>query len=395
MENGKTPFWTNSLLLILIFSFLLSYFEPRLLFLQTTPTGGDTPSHFTAAVLFRDFFLRHFQITGWDYGNLAGYPLFQYYFPFPFILCALLSLLLPMTVSFKIVTVLGIFLLPFSAFYFLKKLDFHFPVPILGAASMLLFLFVESQSMWGGNIPSTLAGEFTYSLGMAIALVYLASFYTGVGSKTNVWKNAILLALAGFNHGCALLVSGAMPLFCVFRGPDTYERLKYYAKVNLLAFLLLAFWLVPWTLSQDYMSPFNFLWIFRSWSELFPPALIPLYLLALISGLQGLYRAFRRKGLDGRLLYLWFGALVCLVFFHIGYQLNVVDIRFIPFLQLFLSLIGAIFLGRLFQALPAPWTFAVAAVLLSTVWADQNSVTIRGWIKWNYEGFEKKPLWPV
>src|SRR5437762_10934651 len=142
MRNGRIHTWTNAVLLLLIFAFLLSYFDPKLLFSDTTPTGGDTPSHFDTAVLFRNVLLHHFQITGWNYGNLAGYPLFQYYFPLPFILCALLSVLLPITISFKIVSVLGVFLLPFCAFYFLRRLGFPFPGPILGAGATLPFLFV-------------------------------------------------------------------------------------------------------------------------------------------------------------------------------------------------------------------------------------------------------------
>lgn len=395
MQNSRIRTWTNAALLLLIFAFLLSYFDPKLLFSDTTPTGGDTPSHFATAVLFRDVLLHHFQITSWNYGNLAGYPLFQYYFPLPFILCALLSLVLPITVSFKIVSVLGVFLLTPAAFYFLKRLDLPFPAPILGAGATLPFLFVESQSMWGGNISSTLAGEFTYSLGMAIALVYLAEFYAGIDSKRHLFRNALLLALAGFSHGCALLVAGAMPFFCVFQGSDTFARLKYYAKVNLLAFLLLAFWLIPWLSTQTYMAPFNFFWVFHSWTELFPRILIPLYALALLSASYSIFRMFRGQPPDGRLLYLWFGSLTCAVFFQIGYQLNVVDIRFIPFLQLFLTLISAAFVATIFQKLPASWCFAAAALLVAIVWTDTNSTSTRGWIKWNNEGFENKQFWSI
>ncbi|MFQ5930119.1 MAG: 6-pyruvoyl-tetrahydropterin synthase-related protein, partial [Acidobacteriota bacterium] len=400
MESSKTRFGTNLALLFLILFFLLSYFEPHLLFSDTTPAGGDTPSHFTAAERFRDFFLNHGQITGWDYGNLAGYPLFQYYFPLPFVLCALLSLIVPLTVSFKVVTVLSVILLPVAAFYFLKKLDFQFPIPIIGSAAALLFLFVESQSMWGGNIPSALAGEFSYSLGMALALFYLADFHRGIEAKRGIWRNSFLLALTGFTHGCALLVVGTIPIFYLFLGKDTLERLKYYLKVNLLAFMLLAFWLVPWLMSQEYMTNFNFRWVFHSWSELFPTILLPFYSLAAISGLYSLYCLLRRKikneiDVHSRLLYLWFGALVCLIYFDIAYQLNVVDIRFVPFLQLFAVLIAAVFLGSLFQRFPIRWSFSIATVLLAMAWADYNSKTIRGWIRWNYEGFEKKPKWPA
>ena len=391
-------FGTNFALLLFILLFLFSYFEPHLIFSDTTPAGGDTPSHFTASERFSDFFLNHGQITGWDYGNLAGYPLLQYYFPLPFVLCALLSVVLPLTVSFKMVTVLSVVLLPLSAFYFLKRLDFQFPVPIMGSAAALVFLFVESQSMWGGNIPSALAGEFSYSLGMALALCYLADFYRGIESKRGIWRNSFLLALTGFSHGCALLVAGATALFCVFLGQDTFDRLKYFAKVNLLAFTLLAFWLIPWLMSQEYMTAFNFQWVFHSWTELFPTILLPLYFLAAVSALYFLYSLLRRKIKDklevhSRLLYLWFGALVCLIYFDIGYQLNVVDVRFVPFLQLFVLLIGGVFLGSLFQKVPVPWCFAIATVLLAIAWTDYNSETIRSWIKWNYEGFEEKPKW--
>ncbi|MDA2934757.1 6-pyruvoyl-tetrahydropterin synthase-related protein [Acidobacteria bacterium AH-259-D05] len=399
-ESKKIRSGINLLLLLLILLFLLSYFEPHLLFTDTTPAGGDTPSHFTAAHHFRDIFFNHGQVTGWDYGNLAGYPLFQYYFPLPFILCALFSLILPLSVSFKIVTVMGTFLLPLSTFYFLKRLDFQFPIPIIGSSSVLLFLFVESQSMWGGNIASTLAGEFTYSLGMALALFYLGSVYRDIGSGRGIWKNSFLLALTGFSHGCALLVAAITPLYCLFQGARTFDRLKYYLKVNLLAFMFLAFWLVPWLLSQEYTTEFNFRWVFHSWSELFPAILLPLYALAAISGLYSLYHLVRSKNEQGievqkNLVYLWFGALVCVVFFYIGHQLNVVDIRFIPFLQLFVVLIGGVFLGTVVQRVPVNWSFTIAIVLLAVVWTDYNSETNRAWIKWNNEGFEKKPRWPV
>ncbi|MFQ5737743.1 MAG: 6-pyruvoyl-tetrahydropterin synthase-related protein [Acidobacteriota bacterium] len=398
MRSDRAHVWADGFLLLLVSLFLFSYFEPRWILSDTTPAGGDTPSHFTAATLFRDLFLHHFKLTGWDYGNLAGYPLFQYYFPFPFILCAILSLLLPLTVSFKIVTILGPLLLPYSCYYFLRRLGFPFPAPILGSASALLFLFAQNQSMWGGNIPSTLAGEFTYSLAMGLALIYLANIYLGIQSKQGLLKNAALLALVGLNHGCALLVAGLMPLFCVFLGSDTSDRVKYYVKVNLLAFLFMAFWLLPWLGSQEYMTAFNFRWAFHSAAEFFSLQLIPFFLAGAISGgfmLLAVFRGKENRFTHARLAYLWFGALVALVFFNIGHQLNVVDVRFLPFLQLFVGLNGAAFLGELLSEVPVQWAFASGLVLLAIYWTDGHSAAVRGWIKWNYEGFEAKPNWPV
>ena len=397
MKQARGQFWICTIVFCLVFAFLLSFFDPYLILSDTTPAGGDTPSHFATAVHFKELLLEHGQLTGWEYGNLAGFPLFQYYFPLAFVICALLSLVLPMTWSFKLTTVLGTFLLPWAVFYFLRKLRFPYPLPILGAASTLLFLFVESQTMWGANILSTLAGEFSYSLALAIALFYMGSFYAEIEGKRRIWKNVLLLALTGLSHGCALLVAGSVPFFCVLRGPDTWDRLRYYVKVNALVFMLLAFWLVPWLAEQQYMTAFNFRWIFQSWSELLPAILLPAYGLALVSGLVLIWQALKKEPKKVRdfeaTLYLWFGVLVALLLYQFGFQLNVVDIRFLPVAQLFLVLVAAVFLGQAIGKLRAHWTLLVGFTLACMVWADANSTKALPWIRWNYEGFERKPHW--
>src|SRR5206468_12759393 len=104
-------------------------------------------------------------VTGWCPGNYGGFPLFQFYFFLPFVLIALLSHLIPLTIAFKIGTVLGTFALPVCAYAAMRLAAAPFPAPALAALATLPFLFMEANSMWGGNIPSTLAGEFAFSLG--------------------------------------------------------------------------------------------------------------------------------------------------------------------------------------------------------------------------------------
>src|SRR5665811_2636161 len=53
-------------------------------------------------------FLPHFRITGWAQGWYAGMPMLTFYFPFSFLLIAALNILLPYTLAFKLVTVLGV-----------------------------------------------------------------------------------------------------------------------------------------------------------------------------------------------------------------------------------------------------------------------------------------------
>ena len=42
---------------------------------------------------------------------------------------------------------------------------------LLAALFTLPFLLIETNSVWGGNLPSTLAGEFAYSLGLTFAVL--------------------------------------------------------------------------------------------------------------------------------------------------------------------------------------------------------------------------------
>src|SRR4029077_7817570 len=92
--------------------FIATYF-PASVMLSTTPTnGGDMASHVYAAAYLRDVLLPHGRVTGWCPCNYCGFPLFQFYFPLPFILIALPSYVIPLNVAFKLGTQLGTFVLP-------------------------------------------------------------------------------------------------------------------------------------------------------------------------------------------------------------------------------------------------------------------------------------------
>jgi hypothetical protein len=51
---------------------------------------------------------------------------------------------------------------------FLPFSETAFSRPHYGCFVFLPFLFMEGNSMWGGNIPSTLAGTFCYSMGFSL-----------------------------------------------------------------------------------------------------------------------------------------------------------------------------------------------------------------------------------
>ena len=194
-----------------IFSFLLCYFEPHLLFSKTITTGGDTGSHYYTAEYLKNYLLPRLKVSGWCQGNLAGFPMLQNYFPLPFFLMALLSWVIPLEISFKLITVLGTFLLPPCTYLFFRFLRQPFPVPVMAAVFTLPFLFMEGNSMWGGNIPSTLAGTFCYSLGFALAILWLGLLYRAITEQKGGWSVRSFLPW----WACAT----GIPFFLLWRPP--------------------------------------------------------------------------------------------------------------------------------------------------------------------------------
>ena len=165
-------------------------------------------SHLDSLVYFTRELLPQGKIFGWNPGNYAGYPQFQMYFPMAFLVMAALNLALPLTVAFKLVCLAGVMGLPLAAAAMIHYLGFKRPAPEIGAVFTLPFLFNQANSAWGGNILSVMSGEFSYSIGLALALVYLGRIYRDIDRGRSIVVNAVLLALVGLFHGYPLL-------FCV------------------------------------------------------------------------------------------------------------------------------------------------------------------------------------
>ncbi|OGB88912.1 hypothetical protein A2625_00345 [candidate division WOR-1 bacterium RIFCSPHIGHO2_01_FULL_53_15] len=369
----------------LIAFFLLSYFEPQLLLLKTTINGGDTGSHYPAAFHLKDYLLPHGKIMGWDQGNYAGYPLFYHYFPLPFLLMAFLSFFVSLEVSFKLITVLGMFLLPVTIYAAFRFLRYAFPVPIFAAVFSLPFLFNQGNSMWGGNIPSTLAGEFCYSLGLAFVLLLLGSLYRGVKEQKFLVFNALLIFLTGLSHAYTLIF--ALIIGSFFLLSDWRRNWKYLLGAYALGFLLLAFWLLPVLGNTPYTTTFVFRWTINSLLEVFPLVLIPFMALGVVSAL------FERR--DERTAYFVYLALACVFIYLAGPNIGVLDIRFVPFFQLLLAIFGAVGFAALLKNTRAAFLLPLIVFIVVAVWVNANTTYIRSWINWNYGGYEQKNTWPI
>ena len=317
------------------------YLRPSLLLLPTHTAGGDTPCHYPTAAFLHDYLLPRLRLHGWYAGAYLGQPLLLYYFPLPFLAMSALAPATGMPVAFKLGTALGVFALPFCAYAAFRMLGLRFPGPLLGAGAAFAFLLVEENPIWGGTLASTMAGEFAQTYGTGLALLFLGLAYRCHARGEGPWKPAAVLALTALGHGYAVLWAGLSAAFFLYRARRPLRTLLWLGTVAALSFALSAFWLLPLLSDWGWTTPFNDAWITVEWKQLFPKAVLPLLALAVVGLVATLWTARRSGGADLRLLYLWHAAVVGVALAAAGPALGIIDVRFLPFAQLSLTLAGA------------------------------------------------------
>jgi hypothetical protein len=389
------PGLADALGLLLLEAFLLDYLRPSLLLLPTLPAGGDFVCHYPTAAVFTESLLPQLRIHGWYPGAYLGHPLLLYYFPLPFLLMAALQPVVGLPAAFKLTTALGVFLLPLLAYAALKLMALPFPAPLLGAAAGLVFVLLEENPIWGGTLASTLAGEFAYTYGTGLALLFLGAVFRARRRGCGPWISAAVLGLTALAHGYAVLWAGLSATYLLYPARRPIRTTAWLAAVAVLAFGLIAFWLLPLLADWGWTTPFNDPWLTTGLKNLLPPLLWPFFVLAVLSLGVVLVRAVRQRETEHRLLFLLHAALMGAALAAAGPRLGIIDVRFLPFAQLGLVLAGAAGLGLLLARVAAPGLVALGLTVLAAVWADSRSTYLRYWTEYNYAGLEAKELWPA
>ncbi len=386
-------------ILILLISevVLIGLFPASLIFKSNVTAGGDTPSHFISAIAMSRGLWTFFSPVAWLPGAYGGFPLFLQYFPLPFAIMALISLAVSLQVAFKLVTLLAILPLPAAAYLCLRRLGYAQNTAEIGAVLSLPFLFMTENSMWGGNIDSTLAGEFAFGISLILYVIFTGKLYADISEHKSLWGSSALEALMALSSGYPLLQSAMGTSYFLVRG----GKLRYLLQLHAAAFGLAAFWLLPVLWRIPWNSAVAISWGFKTWTEFAPPILWPSFAGVLMVPLLGIDSLFRRKtgfaaifkeSIEGPELYLFWQFAVALLAFSLAPSAGLVDIRFLPFAQIMAALLGAIGWGRLLSRLPRPnlWfaVFSAGIVALSLT----RVAAINTWIQWNYSGMDSKPL---
>jgi hypothetical protein len=394
--------WAPTLIAFLvIYTVLFIFYKPGLLFSLTTTAGGDTGAHHYPAQYLIQELLPHFRLTGWAPGWYAGMPMLTFYFPFPFLLIALFDWILPYQLAFKLVTVLGVFALPWAAYAMARLWRVRRPFPVLAAVFTVPMLLMESYSIYGGNVLSTLAGEFSYMLSFTLVFLFLGTVHRGMEKpRFNMLfvLNCLILMALVLSHVVTTFV-----LICIVPGlllvNPRWRSLGYLAAVGAVGFCLSAFWSIPFAADLQWTA--HMAWNqLHSLKDLIPLQLLPVAVLAFI----GMAYAIARK--EKRLLPLAWITVITFVLFWILPNGRLWNARVLPFWYMSFHLwaaYGATWLIRPFVVMlrdlfgtrgytARKFYLPVVAIGIGAV-VVITSTTAAGWIKWNYSGYEGKTSW--
>lgn len=369
------------------------------------PTGGDSASHLLYAWLYADELLFSGHITAWAPEVFGGFPFLSYYFPMPFIVIALLSKPLGVAVAYKWGAFLAAMLLPGAVFSASRRwLKFSWPASLFGAMGALAFLLHEQNSIWGGNLLSTLAGEFSYSYGLLFAVLTMMAWSRAISSGRGWVLAGILEAACGFSHGFPLLVAGFSTAFLLLDVAHFRRTFGLLLRGHLLAFCLLGGWLWPMLEMHSLTIPNDAAFPLSNWRDLLPPALWP----SLAGGIAGLILltvpAVRRAwgSEQSRAAHLFvYGAGLSAVAFVAGDRMGLADIRFFPMVWLLGAIVCGWLAGQALSCLGGKTLLpalsralvAGASCLALLGWFGQNIQAAPDWGLWNHSGLDAKPQW--
>ncbi len=432
------PFWLPPVVVGATCAFVVWQLHPGLLFSSTTPTGGDLGGQVWGPAQLRNLILPN--LAGWSPQWFGGLPVYVLYMPLPALAVVAFSVALPYGVALKLAVAISAVILPVAAWPLGRLSRLPEPIPACLAIAVIPFLFDDSYFQYGGNILSSVAGEYGYGLGVPVALVALGVL--DVALRTGRWRATavVLAAVASLCHpviGLMVVIGGAFLITGHFLRLGVVA-IRRAAPIVVLAPLIGAFWFLPFAWYRSELDPLNYS-LGGGWTNLLFP--LPIWAEIVIVGLAtaGVVRAVRLR--HPMTMMLVGMAAVCALAVLVlprgligGWEtqqnLAWVAGRMLPFWYLTLALLAGIGAGDLFLRASGLWALATTvgplAGLLVAVTAigvitgtlplssDQNVSTPDGlvthskwlflpevetslvplWVTDGFGGYEREPEWP-
>jgi hypothetical protein len=454
--STRTRSWVSVGVISAASLIILGVLQPQLLLDSSTPSGGDMGAHVFGPAYLRDVLIPSGRLLGWSQDWFAGFPAFYFYFPLPSLVIVLLDVFLPYGTAFKLVTVMGLVGLPPAVAFMTRSFGFSRAIAAVAGAGAVVFAFLESYSIYGGNVASSLAGEFSYSWSFSLGMVYLGYLMRAVdGERSAIPRAALVFGLTALSHVLTtlVLVLATLPLLA-------RKRIDRRAAVVVWAwaFAIAGFWALPLVFRISYSSDMAWTPLSR-WEEVFPIELwllIPLAIAGAVWAIRRTHRVIpviaatlipivyyplplllpvispemfgegRFKLWNGRLLPYWYFGIVFFASIAVGAAVLQASRRFPDRLSawwvrgfIVVAAVSGVIVVVASDLPAVAWVAVVVSALIAlgvSLFADADVSTratltgvagtvlalgalagvsfIDGWARWNYTGYEGKDVYP-
>ena len=220
----------NLFIKVALGSLLIIFLRIELVFSDLLPTGGDMGAHIVPTKFFVTELFNNFKLSGWSQDWFAGYPVYYFYFPLPPIITSLLNFIFPFSISFKTMVLISQVLLVVSIEMLMRKNSREFSFYGFGVG--LLYLLTESFTIFGGNLASSLAGQYSFTY--SIAFGNLSIFYLVKSKyKYSIEIAALLIGLSVLSHLIPFMIY--LPIFAFY---FVKSNIKIYKKISAFLFFL-------------------------------------------------------------------------------------------------------------------------------------------------------------
>jgi hypothetical protein len=414
----------------LVLVVLLRFIPLELVFRNSTPTGGDVASH----VWFPNFIREQLpHLSAWTDDWYAGFPGGALYFPFPALFTLLLNLVLPYGIAMKCTIALAVILMPYAAWRFASRLSISPFAGPAAAAATLMFQTERFHTIYGGNIASVLAGEFSCSISFILAILSLSFVldYLQNPSKGVPRVLPFLMAACAMSHVLGAMFMVVMSFILILWYQERVRNLRALIVPFAISFFLAAVWWIPFITGSRRATDMAYeptqacpagdtSWLcLRQFQWLFPPSLrdaqgtttwwyfiVPLALFAVLYGVVRRHRG---------ILVVASGAVAFVLMYTLWPTTYVWDARWLPyywwcvevlatfgalvFIELIWGRIRAVTaLGVVLLFIPA---FAASGFLhdlpgspprIGTT-SNYEKPPMASWAEWDFTGYEGKPRW--
>jgi len=414
---------------VLLGVFLLIFLRIDLVFTNTLPTGGDMGAHIVPTNFFVDNLFKNFSLRGWSNDWFAGYPLYYFYFPFPPIIVSLISFILPFSIAFKMMVILSqiVLVLSVERLFSLESKKYS----VIGTIAGMVYIFTESFTIYGGNLASTLAGQYSFTF--SLAFVLLGIYFL----KSNNDKSLIMSAMfMGFS-----ILSHIIP-FMIFLPYYAYHFLasKRDMFIKISGFLIFLFISLRFAYSLiinlEYTTNMSYT-PYTKISDLIKPDVLPFFILLVIALIT-----FRIKKFNQHFSLALYLIIFSMTIFFYGPESALWNGRVVPFFNMGVLLLSFQIIKELFSVLNKAllnqnflktFNFLLSTILIYNFYErwfqyyeiftlssiviliflllilvinfenNLNSITfviaissisfLPHWINWNFTGYENKPQW--